>query len=235
MEMKVIGLIGGMSWESSLEYYRLLNQGVKERLGPLASARVLMYSVNFQPLETMMREGRWSDVAAELGDAAERLERGGADFFLICTNTMHKMAGQVAQRVSIPLIHIGDATGQAVKSQGLERVGLLGTRFTMEEPFLKKHLLDRFDLETVVPDKTGREEVNRIIFDELCQGRILEESRLSLLNVIEDLAERGAQGVVLGCTELPLLVKPGDTRIPMFDTTALHAAQAVKFALEALD
>jgi aspartate racemase len=233
--MKVIGLIGGMSWESSLEYYRLVNQGVRDRLGPLASARVLMYSVNFEELEAMMRQGNWSEVEPVLGDAAERLERGGADFFLICTNTMHKVADQVAQRVSIPLIHIGDATGREVKARGLERVGLLGTIFTMEQPFLKNYLLDRFDIETVIPDKAGREEVNRIIFDELCQGRILEESRQLLVNVIRDLTDQGAQGVVLGCTELPLLVKPEDTDIPLFDTTAIHAAQAVRTALQVAD
>lgn len=230
-DMKVIGMIGGMSWESTLDYYRLINAGVKARLGGLSSARIIMYSVNFGELEPLMGPGRWDEIALTLSEAAKRLEAGGADFFLICTNTMHIAAPQVEAAVSIPLVHIADSCGRAVSAAGLKRVGLLGTRFTMEEPFLKDRLASDFDLEILTPDAEARLEINRIIFEELCLGRIQEDSKRTLVRVGEDLIAAGAEGVILGCTELQMLLKPADVPVDLFDTTALHAEEAVCLAL----
>ena len=229
--MKTIGMIGGMSWESSLEYYRLVNEGIKTRLGGLHSAKVLMYSVDFDEIEVQQREGRWDDSARLLAEAARRLEAGGADFFLICTNTMHKVAPEVRAAVNIPLVHIADAAAGEISRLGLARVGLLGTRFTMEQDFMKGYLADRHGLNVLTPDETARGLVHDIIYDELCLGRVLDESRQKLLGVIQDLKQQGAQGVILGCTELPLLVKASDTDLPLLDTTALHARMAVDTAL----
>lgn len=230
--MKVIGLIGGMSWESSAEYYRLINQLVRTRLGGQHSARSLMYSVDFQEIEVLQSEGRWTEAAREMEDCAKRLERGGADFIVLCTNTMHKLAGAIESAVEIPLVHIADATASAVKRAGVGRVGLLGTRYTMEEEFYKGRLAERHGLEVLTPDETGRKIVHDVIYDELCQGQVVEDSKRKYLEIINSLAERGAEGVILGCTEITLLVKPPDTGIPLFDTTRLHAEEAVRLALE---
>ena len=205
--MKTIGLIGGMSWESSLEYYRLINQGVKAHLGALHSAQSLMYSVDFEAVEALQHAGEWDRLGEVMADAAQRLERGGADFVVICTNTMHKLVPQVQAAVDIPLLHIADATGAAVKAAGIKKIGLLGTRFTMEQDFYKGRLADRFGLEVLTPDQTGRQTVHDVIYGELCQGQILDNSREKYKAIIQDLAEAGAEGVILGCTANGLLHK----------------------------
>jgi len=229
--MKTIGLLGGMSWESTVEYYRLVNEGVKKRLGGLHSAKVVMVSVDFEPLEKMQHAGDWSAAAEVLIDASRRIESAGADCLVICTNTMHKVADEVAGAIGIPLLHIADATAEAVKAQGLTKIGLLGTRFTMEEDFYAGRLARAHDIEVLIPDEHDRETVHRVIYKELCLGVVRDESRRQYVRIIDDLASRGAEGIVLGCTEIPLLVKPDDVDVPLFDTTAIHAASAVELAL----
>ncbi len=230
--MKVIGLIGGMSWESSLEYYRFINEGVKRRLGGFHSAKVLMYSVDFHEIEQQQSEGRWEDSAETLADAARRLEKGGADFFLICTNTMHKVAPEVERAAGIPLLHIADAAGEEVQRLAIKQIGLLGTSFTMEEDFLKGHLSRNYGLEVITPEEASRKIVHDVIYDELCLGKILEESKTKVLEIIGELSAHGAEAIILGCTELPLLVKQEDAPMPILDTTALHARKAVDWALK---
>lgn len=229
--MKVIGIIGGMSWESTLEYYRIINQTVRSRLGGQHSAKILLYSVDFFEIEKLQHEGRWDETAAILSDAALRLERGGADFVLIGTNTMHKVAPEVAANLAIPLVHIAEATAEAVAATGISTVGLLGTRFAMEENFLKGYLADRHGLEVIVPGRADREIVHRVIYEELCLGRVETASREEYVRIIASLAAAGARGIILGCTEIPLLVRPGDVALPVFDTTAIHARKAVDLAL----
>jgi aspartate racemase len=229
--MKVIGLIGGMSWESSAAYYRLVNEGVRARLGGQHNARSLLYTVDFAGVEAMQRAGRWDEAGDVLADAALRLERGGAHCVVLCTNTMHKLAERIEAAVRIPLLHIVDATAAALAAAGFDRVGLLATAFTMEEEFYRGRLRERFGVETVVPGETDRRLVHRVIYDELCQGVVRAESRAAYAEVMRDLARRGAQAIVLGCTEIMLLVGPADSAVPLFDTTALHAAAAVDFAL----
>jgi len=229
--MKVIGLIGGMSWESSLEYYRLINQRVRERLGGQNNAKTLMYTVNFHEIETMQREARWDVAAAELAEAAQRLERGGADFIILCTNTMHKVAPEIQHAVRIPLIHIASATADRIVQAGIRRIGLLGTRFTMEQDFYKGTLINDYGLEVITPEAQQREAVHRIIYDELCLGQVLPDSRMVYKTIMRDLEARGAQGIILGCTEITLLVKPEDSTVPQFDTTRIHAEKAVELAL----
>ncbi len=229
--MRVVGLIGGMSWESSAEYYRIINETVRDRLGPLYSAKSLMYTVNFHEIEAMQHAGRWDEAAKVLVDAARRLERGGADCIVICTNTMHKLARQVEASVTIPLIHIADATAQKIRAAKLKKVGLLGTAFTMEQDFYKERLRE-FGLEVVVPDASDRQAVHRIIYDELCQGKVLSTSKAHYVRIMNGLVERGAEGMILGCTEIMLLVSQADSPVPIFDTTTLHAHAAVDFALE---
>lgn len=233
MQQAVIGLIGGMSWESSAEYYRLINQGVRARLGGVHSARCLMWSFDFAEVEALQHAGRWDDAAGLLADAARRLERGGADFLLICTNTMHRMADQVQAAVGIPLLHIADPTAERIKARGIMRVGLLGTAFAMEQDFYKGRLRDHFGLDVIVPGTEDRTTVHRVIYDELVQGRIEAASRDAYRAVIAGLAARGAEAVILGCTEIMLLVRPEDSAVPLFDTTAIHAAAAVERALGA--
>ena len=233
MQQAVIGLIGGMSWESSAEYYRLINQGVRARLGGVHSARCLMWSFDFAEVEALQHAGRWDAAGELLADAARRLERGGADFLLICTNTMHRMADQVQAAVGIPLLHIADPTAERIKAHGITRVGLLGTAFTMEQDFYKGRLRDRFGLDVLVPGDGDRATVHRVIYEELVQGRVEPESRDAYRAVIAGLAARGAEAVILGCTEIMLLVRPEDSAVPLFDTTALHAAAAVERALGA--
>ncbi|PKO09103.1 MAG: aspartate racemase [Chloroflexi bacterium HGW-Chloroflexi-2] len=228
--MKTIGMIGGMSWESSIEYYRLVNEEVKRQLGGLHSAQCLMYSVDFEEIERYQHQGDWERATDVMIAAAQRLERGGADFVVICTNTMHKMADEVQAAINIPLLHIVDATAQAVKSKGIEKVGLLGTRFTMEGDFyggrLKAH-----DLDVVIPDLPDREIVHRIIYQELVLGKIQTSSRDEFQRIIQTLQQNGTEGIVLGCTEIGLLIKQEDNILPVFDTTVVHALAAVDVAL----
>lgn len=230
--MRKIGLIGGMSWESTLEYYRIINEEVKRRLGGLHSARVVMDSVDFDAIEKLQHEGEWGKLGDILVESAQNLERAGADCVLICTNTMHKCADQVAGSVDIPLIHLADATGELVKEQGLKRIGLLGTKFTMEQDFYKGRLVEKFGLDVIVPDDEDREVVHRVIYDELCLGNIRDESKRKYLAIIENMIDDGAEGIILGCTEIPLLVKQEDVSVPVFDTTYIHAISAVDFALK---
>lgn len=228
--MKTIGLIGGMSWESSLEYYRLINEGVRDRLGGLHSAQCLMVSVDFAPLEVMQQSGRWEEAGAAMAEAAQQLERGGAGFIVLCTNTMHKLAPQIEVATSLPFLHIADAAAARVQAAGLQRVGLLGTKFTMEEDFYTGRLTRR-GLDVLIPPADERREVNRVIYEELCLGINRAESRAAYRAVIAGLVQAGAQAVILGCTEIGLLVKAEDSPIPLFDTTRIHAEAAVALAL----
>ncbi len=229
--MKTIGLIGGMSWESSVEYYRILNETVRQRVGGLHSAKCLMYSVDFAELELLQREGRWNEADEMMVAAAQSLERAGAGCVVIGANTMHKSAPAVQQNTHIPLLHIADATAQRVCAQGLKTVGLLGTRFTMEEDFYTGRLTNNFGLSVLIPEPAERELVHQVIYDELCLGIIRQPSRDRYREIITRLVERGAQGIILGCTEIGLLVKPEDSPVPMFDTTIIHAEAAVDWAL----
>ena len=230
--MKTIGIIGGMSWESSAVYYDIINKTVKEKLGGHHSCQCLMYSVDFAVIEKLQHEGNWEQLTRIMIDAAQRLERGGAELLVIATNTMHKMAPEVERSINIPLIHIVDAIAGKIKAQGLKKVALLGTRFTMEQDFYKGRLTERHEIEVIIPDIAGVESVHRIIYEELVHGIIREESRQDYLRVIQDLIDRGARGIILGCTEIPLLVKQADCAVPVFDTTTIHAVRAVEIALE---
>ena len=229
--MRTIGLIGGMSWESSAEYYRIINQCVREQLGPLRSAQLLMYSVDFGPVEQAQHAGRWDDTALILEDAARRLQAGGAECVVLCTNTMHKLAPHIEAAVSIPFLHIADAAALAAVEAGTLTVGLLGTAFTMEQDFLKSRLAGH-GLTVLVPDADERKEVHRVIYEELCVGVISDTSRRTYQRVIKSLAARGAQAIILGCTEIGLLIKPEHSELPLLDTTELHAQAAVAFALQ---
>jgi aspartate racemase len=231
--MKTIGMIGGMSWESSSEYYRIINQAVKEQLGGLHSARSVMVSVDFAEIEVLQRENRWEQATRATIEAARSVEAGGADFLIICTNTMHKMADEVQRSIGIPLLHIADATAEAIRARGLLRVGLLGTRFTMEQEFYRGRLEDKFGLKVLIPELNDRETVHRIIYSELVLGQIEPVSKTDYLRIIASLADAGAEGIILGCTEIGLLVNQTDSRLPLFDTTRLHALAAVRFALQA--
>jgi len=226
--MKTIGLLGGMSWESTLLYYQLLNEGVRERLGGLHSAKILMHSVDFAEIEQFQVNGQWNEAGKKLADAALGLERSGADMILICTNLMHKVAPVIESQINVPLLHIADAAGQTIKAQGLKKVGLLGARYTMEEDFYRQRLLDNFDLDVIIPAPEDREYIHQTIFHELCQGKFTAETRKSYLAIIDKLRVQGAEGVILGCTEIPLLISQEDTTLPLFNTAALH----VQFALE---
>ncbi|MCM2605693.1 aspartate/glutamate racemase family protein [Rossellomorea marisflavi] len=229
--MKTIGLLGGMSWESSSEYYRLINQGINRKLGGHHSAKSIMVSVDFEEVKQYQHHGEWDKATGLMIEGAQQIERGGADFLLICTNTMHKMADDVQKAIDIPLIHIADATAQTIKDAGLTKIGLLGTAFTMEEEFYKGRLSSRHGLEVVVPDQEDRQLVHDIIYRELCLGKIVAASKMVYQQVIEKLIDKGCQGVILGCTEISLLIKQGDVAVPLFDTTALHAEAAVTYAL----
>ncbi|MDH4988490.1 aspartate/glutamate racemase family protein [Aminobacter anthyllidis] len=231
MAQKVIGLIGGLSWESSAEYYRIINERVRARLGGLHSARMLMWSFDFAGIEALQSTDRWQEAALEMIDAARRLERGGADLVVICSNTMHRMADEVQAAIGIPLLHIADPTAERIRAAGLGRVGLLGTAFTMEQDFYKGRLTGRHGLEVLVPEAEDRATVHRIIYDELVQGRVEASSRNAYREVIARLVARGAEAVILGCTEIMLLVGPEDSAVPLFDTTAIHAEAAVERAL----
>ena len=228
--MKTIGLIGGMSWESTVTYYQLINEAVKKSLGGLHSAKILLYSVDFQEIEECQTRGDWEKSARILGDVAKGLEGAGADCIVICTNTMHKVAPQIGARVSIPILHIAEATAEALIESGISRVLLLGTRYTMQQDFYKEKLVER-GIEVMVPGDEDMEIVNRIIFGELCLGVISEESRREYLRIIEEQKGRGAQGVILGCTEIGLLISQADTELPVFDTTQIHAGRAAEWAV----
>lgn len=230
--MRIIGLLGGMSWESTAEYYRIINQEVRRLLGRQHSARILLYSVDFEEIDRLQGEGEWITAGRQLAVAAKRLERGGADFILMCTNTMHKVADQIEGESSVPLIHIADATAERVREAGVAKVGLLGTRFTMAEDFYRGRLQERHGLVVVIPPPQDRELVDRVIYEELCQGIMNESSRREFVRIIADLGELGADGVILGCTEIGLLVRPADSPIPAFDTTRIHAEKGVRLALE---
>ena len=230
--MKTIGLIGGMSWESSAEYYRLINQQVKARLGGLHSAKILMFSLDFAEIERLQSQGKWDQAGEILIRAAQGLEKGGADFILICTNTMHKLAGDIQQNISLPLLHIADATGLEIKKTTIKKIGLLGTKFTMEQDFYKGRLKDQFGFEVLIPDAPDRQMVHDVIYRELCLGTIQSASKEKYKKIIDRLVAKGAEGVILGCTEISLLINQKDSLVPLFDTTKIHAAAAVEYALE---
>jgi len=230
--MKTMGLIGGMSWESTVQYYQIINRTVNRRLGGLHSAKCVLYSVDFAEVELLQHQGKWEDATRLMIEAARSAERAGAEFLVICTNTMHKMADDVQKKIGIPLLHIADATAETILSRGLRKVALLGTRFTMEEDFYRGRLSAKHGLEVLIPPAEQREVVHRIIFDELCAGIIKRSSEMIYLEIIEGLAREGAQGIILGCTEIGLLIKQADCHIPLFDTTLIHAAAAVDCALK---
>lgn len=230
--MKTIGLIGGMSWESTTSYYQQINTLVSQKLGGLHSAKINLHSVDFAEVAPLQQSGDWDKLGCMLSDTAQKLEQGGADFVLICTNTMHLVAPQVQAAINIPLLHIADATAQTLEEAGINKVGLLGTRYTMEQDFYKGRLIENYDLEVLIPEDDDRTLVHNIIFDELCLGKIEPDSHRHYLRIINQLRQQGAQGIILGCTEIALLVKQQDTDSPLFDTVAIHAAKAVEFALE---
>lgn len=229
--MKTIGLIGGMSWESSIEYYRIINEVTRDRLGGLHSAKSLMYSVDFAEIEALQHKNQWAEAAQILVEAAQSLERGGADFLVLCTNTMHKLAPDIEASVGIPLLHIADATALKIREAGLKTIGLLGTKFTMEQDFYKGRLTDKFGLNVVIPKATGRAVVHRVIYQELCLGITREESKAQYLQIIQHLIQSGAEGVISGCTEIELLINQADCPVPLFATTQIHAEAAVEYAL----
>lgn len=229
--MKTIGLIGGMSWESTIPYYRQINQSIKEHLGGLHSAKVVLYSVDFHEVERLQHAGDWAAAGELLAGAARALELAGADFLVLCTNTMHKVAPTIEAAVRIPLFHIADPTAEAIKAAGLATVGLLGTRFTMEQAFYKDRLRERHGLQVLIPNPSDRDVIHRVIYEELCLGRIVEESRGEYRRIMADLVGQGAEGIVLGCTEISLLVGQQDSSVPLFDTTAIHACKAAEWAL----
>lgn len=229
--MKTIGLIGGMSWESSLEYYRIINETIREQLGGLHSAPIVMHSFDFAQIAELQNKGDWDQAAKLLADAAKRLEQAGAEVLVICTNTMHKSAEHVQNNVHIPLLHIADATAEQIKARGLKKVGLLGTKFTMEDDFYKGRLSDKHGIEVIIPDEHERQVINQIIFDELCTGQVKQDSKENFRRIMQNLAGNGAEGIILGCTEICLLVGQQDAEIPLFDTTTIHATAAGRFAL----
>lgn len=229
--MKTIGLVGGMSWESTALYYRLINEGVKKRLGGLHSAKIVLYSVDFQEIEALQHAGEWDRAGEVLAAAGRAVEAAGADFLLICTNTMHRVAEQVESAISIPLLNLADATAERILVRGMRTVGLLGTAFTMEQDFYRGRLENR-GIEVLVPGAADRAVVHRVIYEELCQGRVKEGSRAEYLRIIDALGERGAEGVIEGCTEIVMLVDERHTHMPLFDTTAIHADEAVRLALD---
>lgn len=228
--MKTIGLIGGMSWESSIEYYRIINETTREKLGGLHSAKSIMYTVDFAEIETLQHHNRWADAAQILIAAAQSLDRAGADFLVLCTNTMHKLAPDIEANVSLPLLHIADATAQKIQAAGLKTIGLLGTRFTMEQDFYKGRL-DKFGLNVLIPDAAARAVVHEVIYEELCLGITRAESKAQYVQIIEQLIEAGAEGIISGCTEIELLIQQTDCRVPLFPTTQIHAEAAVEYAL----
>ncbi|KKO45167.1 aspartate racemase [Arsukibacterium ikkense] len=229
--MKTIGLLGGMSWQSTIPYYRIINETVQQRLGGLNSAKIVLYSVNFAEIERMQSAGDWQAAGQLLADAASRLEAAGADFIVLCTNTMHKVAGAIEDATTLPLLHIADATAIAIKAAGYKTIGLLGTKFTMEQPFYKTRLTEQHGLNVLIPNEAARQQVHQIIYNELCLGKVLPESREKYRQIIKQLIEQGAEAIILGCTEISLLVSEQDAAVPLFDTTSIHACCAAELAL----
>ncbi|EEL34793.1 MULTISPECIES: aspartate/glutamate racemase family protein [Bacillus] len=229
--MKTIGLIGGMSWESTSEYYRILNEEIKSRLGGLHSAKCLINSVDFEEIERFQSNGDWDGAGEVLGNAAYSLQKGGADFIIICTNTMHKVVEKIKENINIPVLHIADTTAKEIKRKGIQTIGLLGTKYTMEQDFYKSRIEEN-NIKVIVPVEKNREKLNEIIYTELCLGKITSQSREYYKRVIEELVQKGAQGIILGCTEIGLLIKQEDVLVPIFDTTFIHAMEAVNVALE---
>ena len=229
--MKTIGIIGGLCWVSSMTYYRIINETTRARLGGLHSAKSIMYSVDFGEIEALQHQGNWDDLVTRMIDVARNVEKGGADFVIICTNTMHKMAEDVQNHITIPLLHIADATADKIKSRGMQTVALLGTRFTMEENFYKGRLIRNYGLEVMIPPTDAMQIVHDVIYNELCVGEIRESSKKQYVNIMERLMENGAEGIILGCTEIGLLVQDQDCRVPLFDTARIHAEAAVEYAL----
>jgi aspartate racemase len=229
--MKTIGLIGGMSWESTVEYYRIINREVNRRCGGLHSAKIMMYSVDFAEIEGLMREGRWEEIGEHIAEIARKLEHGGADLLLLCTNTVHKVAEWIERATTVPFIHIADATGEEISRKKLKKVGLLGTRYTMEEDFYRNRLIENYGLTVVIPPDKKRGVVDDIIFNELCKGVIKRSSKDQFKEIIAELILGGAEGIILGCTEIPMLIKEEDGAVPLFDTTLIHALRAVDYAL----
>lgn len=230
--MKTIGLIGGMSWESSSLYYQIINRTIQEKLGGVHSAKCLLYSVDFYEIALLQKEGNWEKLGQLMIEAAQKLEKGGADFIVLCTNTMHKLSDEIEKNTSIPLIHIGDATAEKIKENNFKKVGLLGTSFTMEQDFFKGRLLDKHQIETIIPDEKQRANIHRIIYDELVKGIINTDSRNIVLEIITDLIDKGAEGIILGCTEIELLITNEFTTAKLFNTAEIHAKKAVEFALK---
>lgn len=229
--MKTIGLIGGMSWESTVTYYQIINDTVKQQLGGLHSAKILLYSVDFAEIEEYQAKGQWEKSGEVLAQVAVNLEKAGADMIVICTNTMHKVVPQIREKIHVPILHIAEATAAALKEQGIAKVGLLGTKYTMTQDFYKEKLVEA-GLEVVIPDAAGVELVNDVIYQELCLGQIKQESKAEFVRIIQELKEKGAQGVILGCTEIGLLVQQADTELPVFDTTRIHAVKAAMAAIQ---
>ena len=230
--MKTIGLIGGMSWESSLEYYRIINEHVKAKLGGFHSAKSLMYTLNFNEIQKLQHQEKWDELTSVMIKAAQDLEKGGADLVLICTNTMHKMADDVQDNITIPLLHIVDTTADRIKKKNLKKIGLLGTNFTMEEDFYKGRLIDKHGLEVIIPHQNDRHIIHKVIYQELCLGDINKTSKEQYVEIINKLVASGAEAIILGCTEIPLLIQQEDVKIPLFDTTTIHAEAAVAYALK---
>jgi aspartate racemase len=230
--MKTIGLIGGMSWESTQEYYRIINEEAHNRLGGLHSAKSILFSVDFAEIEKLQHEDKWEELTNIMIESTQSLERAGADFIVICTNTMHKMANEVQDSVNIPLLHLADATAELIKKDGLKKIGLLGTRFTMEQDFYKGRLTEKYGIGVIIPNDTERTIVHKVIYDELCLGKVTNDSKKEFLKIIDNLIKNGAEGVILGCTEIPLLVNQNDINVPVYDTTEIHAKAAVDFALK---
>lgn len=230
--MKTIGLLGGMSWESTLPYYRIINETVKEKLGGLHSAKLVLYSHDFAEIASLQRAGEWDEAGRRLVESARSLRMAGADFLVLCTNTMHIVAGHIEVAADLPLIHIADPTADAIHLAGLKKIGLLGTRFTMDQPFYRQRLRERHDLDAIVPCESDQEIIHRVIFEELCRGIVRDDSRTEYRRIIDNLVDRGAQGIILGCTEIAMLISSGDAPVPVFDTTALHARKAAELALD---
>jgi aspartate racemase len=230
--MKTIGLIGGMSWESTLQYYRVLNETAKEKLGKAHSAKCIIYSVDFAEIEELQHSGKWDELTGLMIEAAQILERADADFLVICANTMHKLAEDIQKNIKIPILHIADAVAESILGKGLNKVGLLGTRFTMEEDFYKKRLREKFEIEVIIPTESERQIIHNVIYTELCQGIMNDTSKEKFSEIIKNLHKNGVEGVILGCTEIPLLIKEEDAEIPIFDTTTIHAKAAMEYALK---
>lgn len=229
--MKTIGLIGGMSWESTVTYYKIINETVKERLGGLHSAKCILYSVDFQEIEECQANGNWEKSGEILGEAAYNLEKAGADFIVICTNTMHKVVNQIKEKISIPILHIAEMTAEKILEKGLKNIALLGTKYTMEQDFYKSKLIEK-DINVIIPDKNDIETINKVIYDELCLGTINSDSKKKFLEIVDKLRNKGAEGIILGCTEIGLLIKNEDTDVPLFDTAIIHAEQAAMYSIK---